>query len=173
MANDSVTVAFGLMFSELEGEIDALNSEGARLFHESKYDEAENQIQKGRALTRFVERVRVLQEEWSRDFADDFPEEVVQKTVLNASRKIMSNSKSSKTTLLVRFPDGTVISEKNAADTFALVLKRIGFERVRSLGRVVNGEPLVSNDPSKKYNDKEIDGLYVKTHSSTSSKSPI
>lgn len=170
MRTDSVSTAFELMINELDAQVDLLNSEGAQLFQESKYDEAEVQVHKGRALKEFVAQVLSLREAWEQDFASTFPTEVVPDAVESATRTILSSSKSSKTTLLVRFPDGTVISEPKAAEIFALTLKKIGFERVRSLGKVVNNEEIISHIPSRKYNDTKLDGFYVKTHSSTPAK---
>ena len=37
------------------------------------------------------------------------------------------------TDLTVRFPDGEVIAEKKAADTFEKTIKKIGVDRVRQL----------------------------------------
>ena len=86
------------------------------------------------------------------------------------ARKILAHSKSSKTSLLVRFVDGTVIAERTAALTLAKTIQKIGFGRVESLGIVVNGEAIVSKSKSLKYNDTLIDGRYIKTHSSTQQK---
>ncbi|WP_133066203.1 hypothetical protein [Mameliella alba] len=158
------------MISELDAQVDHLNSEGAQLFQNSKYDEAEALVHKGRALADFISQVVSLREVWMEAFASSFPVEVVPDAVESATRTILSSSKSSKTTLLVRFRDGTVISEPKAAETFALTLKKIGFDRVQALHKVVNNEEMISNTPSRKYNDTMIDGLYVKTHSSTSAK---
>lgn len=98
--------------------------------------------------------------------------------------------------LNVRFPDGTVISEFKACDTFAKAITHIGPKRVASLGLILNGEPLIAPYPSQKWqsmannpllNDEERyraqmrvaaykkveDGLYVNTHSNTKSKAEI
>ena len=79
----------------------------------------------------------------------------------------------SKTVLRVTFPDGTVIADKKAKNTFAETIKRIGLLKVRNLGITFCHVPIVSNTLYKKYGQAQIpvgDGLYVMTHSSTHDK---
>lgn len=78
-----------------------------------------------------------------------------------------------KTVLRVTFPDGTVIADKKAKNTFAETIKRIGLMKVRNLGITFCHVPIVSNTLDKKYGQAQIpvgDGLYVMTHSSTHDK---
>lgn len=78
-----------------------------------------------------------------------------------------------KTNFEIRFPDGTVISEYKACDTFIKAIHKIGFKQVFDLGVIVDGEPLVSHTQSKKYpsaSKKVPGGYYVHTHSSTQGK---
>ena len=80
----------------------------------------------------------------------------------NATRK------SSKTNLRVTFPDGKVLENRFAYETLYEVVKLAGTEKVRALGIVQCGVPLVSNTLDNFYNQKEIGkGLYLITHSST------
>jgi len=79
----------------------------------------------------------------------------------------------SKTVLRVTFPDGTVIADKKAKNTFAETIKRIGLLKVRNLGITFCHVPIVSNTLDRKYGQAQIpvgDGLYVMTHSSTHDK---
>lgn len=85
-------------------------------------------------------------------------------------KSIASAPKSAKTGLIVRFQDGTVVSEDIAADTFAAAIGKLGFERVSNLGLMVNNFPLISKQSSKDYTQREIDGYFVMTHSNTQSK---
>lgn len=170
---DSVSIAFELMRLELEAESERLNSAGASAFRSSDYEKAEEQIRLGRRLKEFCERVSKLENEWQRGFApietaDQDSSSPAPQT--DVARKILAHSKSSKLSLLVRFDDGTVIAERTAADTLAKAIQKIGFDRVERTGILVNGEAIVSNSKSLKYNDVQIDGHYVKTHSSTSQK---
>jgi len=79
-----------------------------------------------------------------------------------------ATKKSSKTNLRVTFPDGKVIENRFAYETLYEVVKLAGTEKVRALGIVQCGVPLVSNTLDNFYNQKEISkGLYLITHSST------
>ena len=78
-----------------------------------------------------------------------------------------------KTVLRVTFPDGTIIADKKAKNTFAETIKRIGLLKVRNLGITFCHVPIVSNTLDRKYGQAQIpvgDGLYVMTHSSTHDK---
>lgn len=167
---DSVSTAFELMFVELDGEEEGLNSKGADAFQNSEYDVAQELIDKARKLKAFRDRLQTLAEEWQEDFSQEFPEEVVPDAVEEARRTIMFAQKSAKTTLLVRFPEGDVIANPVAAQTFADTIERLGLARVSALGLTRNNENLVSKTPSVKYRDIEINGYFVKTHSSTKDK---
>ena len=77
------------------------------------------------------------------------------------------------TRLRIAFSDGTVIQERNAAETFVAFVRRVGVERVRSLGLKQCKIPLVSNTIDKKYGDKQKplgNGWYLMTNTSTQSK---
>ena len=79
----------------------------------------------------------------------------------------------SKTVLRVTFPDGTVIADKKAKNTFAETINRVGQLKVRNLGITFCHVPIVSNTLDRKYGQAQIpvgDGLYVMTHSSTHDK---
>ena len=47
--------------------------------------------------------------------------------------------------LAVKMPDGTLISENTAIDTFIEVIKALGIEKVKNLGLSVNGIPLIAD----------------------------
>jgi hypothetical protein len=55
----------------------------------------------------------------------------------------------------VRFPDGTVFQDKNAARTMALVCQKLGFEKVQGLGETIAGVPLVSRERHPKMSTSE------------------
>lgn len=166
---DSVTVAFELMRLELDAEVENLNSLGASRFRASQYDEAAELTARGKKLQNFLAKVQTLEAEWISSFAEaaaDLEDPEVEST----ARRILSNSKSAKTALLVRFPSGEVVAEEKAADTLVAVIRRAGMERVEGLGILVNGENIVSRTPSRKYNEAIEPPFFVKTHSSTSQK---
>lgn len=73
----------------------------------------------------------------------------------------------------VTFPDGHEICKQKVADTMVEVIRRIGFEKVRSLNIQMYGFPIISvtKYEQEKYNWSEATaGLYVFTHSSTDKK---
>lgn len=77
------------------------------------------------------------------------------------------------TRLKITFADGSVIQERNAAESFVAFVRRVGVERVRSLGLKQCKIPLVSNTLDKKYGDKQKslgNGWYLMTNTSTQSK---
>lgn len=82
-----------------------------------------------------------------------------------------SPSKSAKTNLRVTLPNGKVIENRFAYETLQEVVVLAGVEKVRTLGIVQCGVPLVSNTQDNFYNQKEIGkGLYLITHSSIGQK---
>jgi len=77
--------------------------------------------------------------------------------------------------LRVKLPDGTVIFENKAVDTFLKTLQHIGLERVSKLQSIISqGHPLVSTEKheSVKY-FRELDGYFIGMHSSTATKSRL
>lgn len=77
------------------------------------------------------------------------------------------------TILQVTMPDGHVIRQDKAKDTFIDVITRIGVERVRPLGLKFCRIPIISNTRDKKYGKSQHEvggGWLILTHSSTSDK---
>ena len=166
---NSVSVAFEIMLTELSIEIEHLNSMGASLFRDSNYEDARGLTDRGASLAKFVEEMKKMSDYWDQEFEDIYPKEADQ-TVEALARTITSGTKAPKTGLLVKFADGTTIFEQSAASTFANAIQHFGFEKVRALDIPVNRENVVSLEKSRKYNDVKIAGYYVKTHSSTEAK---
>lgn len=82
-----------------------------------------------------------------------------------------SPTKSAKTNLRVTLQNGKVIENRFAYETLQEVVMLAGAEKVRSLGIIQCGVPLVSNTQDDFYNQKEIaKELYLITHSSTGQK---
>lgn len=76
------------------------------------------------------------------------------------------------TKLMVKFPDGTVIAEPKATDTFVKAVKKIGVEKVRSVVEKENlvfcRVPVISNRRDSKYGKTQKDlggGWLLITHS--------
>ncbi|MEB3186169.1 MAG: hypothetical protein VKP72_01880 [bacterium] len=71
--------------------------------------------------------------------------------------------------------DGRVVREASAAQSFAIVLGELGWEKVEALGIELSGIPLVSRERHHLYDVKKmvyqyVDGWYVMTNSSTDRK---
>ncbi|WP_042371360.1 hypothetical protein [Bacteroides neonati] len=82
-----------------------------------------------------------------------------------------STTKSAKTNLRVTLPNGKVIENRFAYETLQEVVMLAGVEKVRSLGIIQCGVPLISNTQDNFYNQKEIaKGMFLITHSSTGQK---
>lgn len=70
-------------------------------------------------------------------------------------------------------PDGTVIENAKAKDTFVEVICRLGIERVRQLGLKFCKVPIISNTRDAKYGKAQVavdGGWLILTHSSTNDK---
>lgn len=69
--------------------------------------------------------------------------------------------------------DGSIIQERNAAESFAAFVRKVGVERVRSLGIKQCKIPLVSNTIDKKYGSQQKplgNGWFLMTNTNTQSK---
>ncbi len=89
------------------------------------------------------------------------------------SIKRNSPTKSAKTNLRVTFPDGTSIENRFAKDTLLEVIQKVGVEKVRTIGIIQCGVPLISNTIDNVYGNAQVDiadGWYLITHSSTGQK---
>ena len=88
------------------------------------------------------------------------------------SSKITRGGRGPAKQLQVSFPDGTVICESKATDSFVRSIQHIGLERVAKLRTIrVNRHPIVSvirNESSRGF--RELDGYFVETHISTKDK---
>jgi len=79
----------------------------------------------------------------------------------------------SKAKIKTTFPDGVEICLPKVADTMVEVIRKIGFEKVKSLNIQMYGCPIVSNQKYKqnKYNWSDAgSGIFVFTHSNTNKK---
>ena len=86
---------------------------------------------------------------------------------------VYSSKSSHRSKIKVIFPDGVEICLPKVADTMVEVIRKIGFEKVKSLNIQMYGFPIVSNQKYKqdKYNWSDTgSGIFVFTHSSTDKK---
>lgn len=103
----------------------------------------------------------------------DEEREVLNKTAQKkeTSYTITPHTKSKKTNLLVKFPDGTEINNRFAYQTLCEVIEKIGPEKVQNLNIIHSGVPLVSRQEDDFYSQHPVKGgFFVITHSSTATK---
>lgn len=96
------------------------------------------------------------------------PDPQVEHNIGNTKRE--PHKKAGKTNLRVHFPDGTIIENRFAKDTLLELVQKVGVGKVRSVGMVQCGIPLVSNTIDNAYGNSQIDvgeGWYLITNSST------
>ena len=78
---------------------------------------------------------------------------------------------SPKTSVLVAFPDGTIIQHENVADTLVATIEKIGPEKIVDLPVKKKGEQVVSRTKHIKYESRQTqNGFFVLTHSDTKTK---
>lgn len=169
MNTDSVSAAFDLILEEIGAVVAEVHSQGAAFLSKGLYNEAENVISSAKELSKFREKLESLKQEWRVGLdATTRAKVIVEPT--KVAQTIASHSKSAKTALKVKFPDGTVFFKDSAAKTFIAALQKFGLHRVSSLGHKLYGYPLVSKQKAPNYNPAEVDGYWVITHSSTEDK---
>lgn len=132
-------------------------------------------------------RIQSLMERWAElQAANDIAPQEVQEIVAGNGKlfttarkhktgytRKLEHAPAPKSGFTVTFPDGKVIAEKKAADSFIKTVGLIGCHRILPLKQVLNGEPLIAERPSGKYKSawhQTADGFYVSTHGSTESK---
>jgi hypothetical protein len=169
MNADGVSTAFQIILEEIDAVVSEVNAQGAAYLRNDDYSSAKSSISAGEKLKDFRVKLDILKEEWVSGL-DESTRNKVQIEYSEVRKTIASSSKSSKTILVVKFKDGTVLFESKANETFAKALKRFGLERVSSLGIKVNNFDLISKHPSKHYSQTEVDGYLIMTHSSTEAK---
>ncbi|MFM2275236.1 MAG: hypothetical protein RL211_1108 [Pseudomonadota bacterium] len=169
MKTDSVSTAFQIILEEIDSVVSDVNSQGAAFLRNGDYFHAESSITAGKNLAAFRTKLETLNHEWLTGL-DETTRLQVQVPSTKIVSPIASSSKSSKTVLVVKFPDSSVIFEAKAADTFAKVLKVLGLQKVSQLGLKMNNHPLVSKQKSENYSQTAIDEYLIMTHSNTEQK---
>lgn len=87
-----------------------------------------------------------------------------------SGKKVVNHTKG----LKVVFPDGTVVCNKTAIETEIEAFRRIGFERIATLGRMRAGWPLVGREKRPTVKGKiwqhEADGWYIYSNTNNDQK---
>lgn len=170
-SDDQISASLVEMLNTLSAMVERLNAEGAELFKNSKYIEATQKADHGKALSSVREKLISIQGEWAQV---SLTMGAVKKS--GASQKlneITTNQRQASKKVSVMFDDGTVISEGSAADVFVRTLTRLGLNKVQRLGIMRYGIPLISEERPERYTSSYIDGLYVLTHFNTADKRSI
>jgi hypothetical protein len=178
MNKDGVVAAFELIVGEIEAVASEIAEQGSKAFKEKTYDVAQQLSESGKSLEAFRARVDALLQDWHSGI--DVPTrqrfttprfQIRTPKAGSQPRPARTSERAPRTHLRVTLNDGTVFEEHQAADTFALVLSRIGLARVEALGITVRTLPLVGNSKSSSpYGQTKIEGKYICTHSSTKEK---
>jgi hypothetical protein len=166
MNTDSVSAAFDLILEEIGTVVSEVHSQGVAFLSNGQYQEAENVISSAKELSKFREKLDSLKREW-RVGLDATTRAKVSVEASKVSHTIASHSKSPKTALQVKFPDGTTLFKDSAAKTFTATIQKLGPERVAALGLKLYGDPLLSRRKVPNYTSTQVDGYWVMTHSST------
>jgi hypothetical protein len=169
MSNDSVTTAFAMILEEIDSVVTEVNSQGAAFLRNNDYPKARASIESGEKLAAFRSKLDSLKNEWVSGL-DEPTRMQVQVESSEVAKHIASAPKSSKTILVIKFQDGTILFDGVAADTFSKAIQKFGIQRVSDLGLQVNAFPLISKQRSYMYSQTEIDGYLIMTHSSTEAK---
>lgn len=169
MGTDSVSAAFDLILEEIGAVVAEVHSQGATFLSQGQYREAESIISSAKELSKFRGKLESLKQEWLIGL-DATTRAKVKVEPTTVAYTIESHSKSPKTALKVKFPDGTVLFKDSAANTFIATLQKLGLQRVSALGHQCYKYPLVSKEKAPKYNSAAVDGYWVMTHSSTEDK---
>lgn len=170
MKRDGVATAFELIIEEIEAVANDIADQGSKAFHNKDYDLAQQLGESGKNLKDFRAKVESLLEDWQSGIDVTTRQRFSVRQKARETKLNTSHSKASKTRLHVTFPDGAVIEEYYAADTFALALRHIGLPRVEALRLNESGIPLVGTVRSEQYGQRRIDGRYICTHSNTQKK---
>ena len=169
MKTDGVAAAFELIIEEIEAVASEIAAQGSQAFREKTYDVAQQLGESGKSLEAFRAQVTELLEEWQsgidittrQRFSTPRPKRI------GTSK---ARTKGPRTRLRVTFDAGSTLEEHYAADTFALALQQMGFDRVAALGITERNVPLVGDIKSDQYQQRRVDGQYVCTHSSAPEK---
>src|SRR5688572_18085381 len=141
MNKDGVAAAFELIIEEIEVVASEIAEQGSKAFKDKDYDVARQLGDSGKSLQSFRVRVEALLEDWQsgvdvptrQRFVTQWVQDLFEspssqghEMPLRTNRK--RHTKSPRTRLRVVFPDGGVIEEYYAADTFALALNKLGLD---------------------------------------------
>jgi hypothetical protein len=166
MKKDEVSAAFEIILEEMAVVENQLVIEGRTALNDHRYKDVKRLAEAGENLKAFRQKLESLRDEWKTGI--DF--ETRERIKVEPAYTIAPHKKAPKTILKVILPNGQVIQNPVAADTFADTIVALGLEAVGNLNIPVNGVPLVSRTRHEKYNQKQRGAYYIVTHSNTEKK---
>lgn len=116
-----------MILDEIDSVVSEVNSQGAAFLRNNEYQQARDAIASGEKLAAFRHKLQSLKDEWISG-QDEPTRRQVKIEPAAVAKTIVSAQKSSKTVLVVKFADGTVIYEAKAAETFAKSIKKLGIK---------------------------------------------
>ena len=87
-----------------------------------------------------------------------------------SSKTLSTHTRGAKTVIKVTLPNGNIIKERTASETFVKTLEFFGIEAVRALSLTLNNAPLIDTKDSEKYTTFSSGRYFVMTHSNTQTK---
>jgi hypothetical protein len=166
--SDTVTTAFDMLLEEIESVEDDFRDQLAEYARAGDMDNAEAKVKTIRALKPFIEKLTALRAEWQGGLLDE-----TKPSFSKIEHVEVQARRAPRTGLVVKLPNGMVIKESTAAETFARTIKELGTEKVAKLGKAVNGWPLITPKKHPSYTQQKVNGDYVMTHSSTNAKKAL
>lgn len=158
---ESALAAFSFLADAI-GVVVADVKEDAKDAIENESGNAVELAYRQKALTDMAGRVQSLRDEFRSVMSGNLPVMPPSSSPPPISRR--------QTKLVVMFADGERIDYRNAAETFAASLHKIGLGRVLSLNEKLSGAPLVSKERIGDIGQKWMSGYWVTTQSSTPDK---
>ena len=166
MSQDGVSIAFEVILDEMAAVENQLATEGGQAFKSKRYDDATRLSESGKHLLAFREKLEKLKSEWT----SGIDVETRKRVNVEPGYTIAPHIKGAKTVIKVTLPNGKIIHEKKAADTFVKTIEFFGIEAVRSLSLTLNNAPLIDTKDSGKYTTSQSGRYFVMTHSNTQAK---
>lgn len=174
MKHDGVNVAFELIIGELEAVVEELNKEVRRAAESRKYAEVKKLGSTGEDLSKFADKVKLLQNEWTDKFDLSTREKTIQDELTRdlVKRSIAAHKKGKASRLRVTFLDtGKTIERHLAFETLIEAISEMGVEKVAKLGIKSRRYPLVSRTKlNSSYAQHPLGEYLVITNNSTDRK---
>ena len=166
MSQDGVSVAFEVILEEMAAVENQLAIEGSQAFKSKRYDDATRLSESGKRLLEFREKLEKLKSEWT----SGIDAETRKRVSVEPGYTIASHTRGARTIIKVTLPNGKIIQEQKASETFVKAIEFFGIEAVRALSLTLNNAPIIDIKDSDKYATSQSGRYFVMTHSNTQTK---